>query len=68
VQEGPIGVVWELPACINQVQFHFDLNADRYVAAQLRNQEPAYDYLAGQEGRIDKSVFTPDYLRLAGRR
>lgn len=68
VQEGPIGVVWELPACINQVQFHFDLNSDRYVAAQLRNQEPPFDYLAGHEGRIDKSVFTPDYLRLAGRR
>lgn len=68
VQEGPIGVIWELPACVNRVQFHFDLNADRYVAAQLRNEEQPYDYLAGQEGRIDKTVFKPDYLRLAGRR
>ncbi|MBO6635834.1 DUF1329 domain-containing protein [Parvibaculum sp.] len=68
VQEGPIGVVWELPACINRVQFHFDLNANRYVAAQLRNEERPYDYLAGQEGRIDKAIFKPDYLRLAGRR
>lgn len=68
VQEGPIGVIWELPACINRVQFHFDLNANRYVAAQLRNEEQPYDYLAGQEGRIDKTVFKPDYLRLAGRR
>ncbi|MBA4208155.1 MAG: DUF1329 domain-containing protein [Parvibaculum sp.] len=68
VQEGPIGVIWELPACVNQVQFHFDLNAGRYVASQLRNEEAPLDYLAGQEGRIDRSIFTPDYLRIAGRR
>ena len=68
VQEGPIGVIWELPACVNRVQFHYDINAHRYVAAQLRNEEAPYDYLAGQEGRIDKTIFKPDYLRLAGRR
>lgn len=68
VQEGPIGNVYELPACINQAQFHYDLDAGQYVASLLKNEEPGYDYLAGREGRIDKSKFTPAYLQMVGRR
>lgn len=68
VQEAPIGNIYELPACVTQAQFHYDLNAKQYIASQLKNQEPGYDYLAGEEGRIDESKFTPGYLQLVGRR
>lgn len=67
-QEGPIGVVSELPACINQAQFHYDLNADRYVAQYLRNQEADYQFYSQKDGVVEDSTFTPSYLRQSARR
>ena len=46
---------------------HRDL-AERYVVDRVKTEEPESDWLAGDEGRIDSDMFTPDSLRRMGRR
>jgi Protein of unknown function (DUF1329) len=61
-------VIWELPSCLPTTSFYYDLPSGRYVAADLQNEEPEEDYLAGNKGLVTDDGFTPDAMRRMGRR
>lgn len=67
VMEAQPYTAWELPACVTQGYWTYDLNAGRYVADNVP-QEGFVDWLAGREGRIDPNKFNPDDLRRTGGR
>lgn len=68
VQESSIWVAPEIPACVGQEFVSYDLNVGRYIAENATQERPETDWLAGREGRIEKSRFNPDELRRAGER
>ena len=61
-------LIYEVPSCINNTTFFFDLVAGRYVASPLFNEEEESDYLAGHRGDLRDEGFTPDDVRRMGRR
>ena len=68
VMEGGPKLITELPTCVQDGTFSYDLAAGRYVADRLKTEEREADWLAGPEGRIDHNMFKPDSLRRMGRR
>lgn len=68
VQESSLIVAPEIPACVSQEFMGYDLNVGRYIAENATQERPETDWLAGREGRIDKSKFNSDGLRRAGER
>lgn len=68
VQESSLIVAPEIPACVSQEFVGHDLNVGRYIAENATQERPETDWLAGREGRIEKSKFNPDGLRRAGDR
>lgn len=68
VMEGVIVPIAEVPTCVIEGTFSFDLVAGRYVADRLHTGEPPNDWLAGREGRLPRGIYTPDALRRMGRR
>ncbi len=61
-------VIWEFPSCMTTTSFYYDLPSGRYVAADLQNEEPEENYLAGAQGLVQIDEFTPDAVRRIGRR
>jgi hypothetical protein len=61
-------LIYEIPSCISNTSFYYDLVAGRYVASPLFNQEEESDYLAGHTGRVKDEGFKPDDVRRLGRR
>jgi hypothetical protein len=61
-------LIYEVPACIATTSVYFDLVAGRYVVSPLDNEEEEADYLAGREGRMTDSGFSPDDIRRLGKR
>jgi hypothetical protein len=61
-------LIYEVPSCINNTTFFYDLVAGRYVASPLFNEEEESDYLAGHRGDLRDEGFTPDDVRRMGRR
>ena len=61
-------LIYEVPSCINNTTFFYDLVAGRYVASPLFNEEVESDYLAGHRGDLRDEGFTPDDVRRMGRR
>jgi len=68
VQESSLIVAPEIPACVAQENMGYDLNVGRYIAENATQERPETDWLAGREGRIEKSRFNPDELRRVGDR
>jgi hypothetical protein len=68
VMEGMHVPIAEVPTCAIDGTFGYDLVAERYVADRIKSEEPPDDWLAGREGRISETLFTPDALRRMGRR
>jgi hypothetical protein len=68
VMEGMHVPIAEVPTCALDGTFSYDLVAERYVADRIKTEEPADDWLAGREGRVTETIFTPDALRRMGRR
>jgi len=68
VMEGLVVPIAEVPTCSLDGVFSFDLVAGRYAVDQVKTAQPPSDWLAGIEGRINESLFTPDALRRLGRR
>lgn len=68
VMEGVVVPIAEVPTCVLEGTFSFDLVAGRYVADRLHTGEPPNDWLAGREGRLPRGIYTPDGLRRLGRR
>jgi hypothetical protein len=61
-------LIYEIPSCVSNTSFYYDLVAGRYVASPLFNEEEEPDYLAGHTGKIKDSGFDPDDIRRLGRR
>ncbi|CAG0958569.1 hypothetical protein BURK2_00605 [Burkholderiales bacterium] len=68
VQESSLWVAPEIPACVGQEFVSYDLNVGRYIGENATQERPETDWLAGREGRIEKSRFNPDELRRVGDR
>ncbi len=68
VMEGGPKLIVELPTCTQDGSVSYDLVAGRYVMDRIKTEEPESDWLAGEQGRIDPSLFKPDALRRIGRR
>lgn len=68
VMEGVVVPIAEVPTCVLEGTFSFDLVAGRYVADRLHTGEPPNDWLAGREGRLPRGIYTPDGLRRQGHR
>jgi hypothetical protein len=61
-------LIYEIPSCISNTSFYYDLVAGRYVASPLFNEEEESDYLAGHSGKVKDEGFKPDDVRRLGRR
>ncbi len=68
VMEGGPKLIAEVPTCTQDGSLSYDLVAERYVVDRVKTEEPESDWLAGEKGRIDSDMFTPDSLRRMGRR
>lgn len=68
VQETLPQLLYEIPSCVNNGTIFYDLVAGRYVVSPAMNEEEEADYLAGREGRVTDSEFSPDDLRRLGKR
>ena len=67
VEEGSVTPIWEIGACDAQQNFiAYDLPSNRYFGDVFTLGEKETDWLAGKEGRINKSMYTEDYLRQQG--
>jgi hypothetical protein len=61
-------LLYEIPSCISNTSFYYDLVAGRYVITPLFNEEEESDYLAGHTGKVKDKGFDPDDVRRLGRR
>jgi hypothetical protein len=62
-------LLYEIPSCVSNSGFYYDLVAGRYVITPAFNEEKEANYLAGHTGEVgDDYGFTPDGLRRMGRR
>jgi hypothetical protein len=61
-------LLYEIPSCVSNTSFYYDLVAGRYVISPLFNEEEESDYLAGHTGKVKDDGFTPDDVRRLGRR
>jgi len=61
-------LLYEIPSCVSNTSFYYDLVAGRYVISPLFNEEEESDYLAGHTGKVKDEGFGPDDIRRLGRR
>ena len=63
VQEIPMVTFYEVPLCGSAGELVYDLQAGRYLALVLRNEEKATNYFADD---LDKNRYTPAAIRRLG--
>ena len=64
VSEGHCINYYEVPTFWSKVEVHYDLQSGRYIAINLNNEHPMYDF----DVTFEASEFTPAALRRSGRR
>ncbi|PWR18076.1 DUF1329 domain-containing protein [Zavarzinia compransoris] len=63
-QEAPVVNAYDVPFCGPALEISHDLQADRYLASQMTNEEKMPDW----DAKLNPDDFTPDALRALGTR